>query len=88
MLCGEVGAGRLPGLEVIEEEILRLLTRRTWPEESIDYSHLTREYIDPSASSVTPPPGRMGYALAQDAYRRGLKLPSSPDRLNCFTWSG
>lgn len=84
MLCGEVGAGRLPGLEVIEEEILKLLTLQDLAGKKVLITAgPTREYIDPVRFISNASSGRMGYALAQDAYRRGAEvtLISGPTEL-------
>jgi phosphopantothenoylcysteine decarboxylase/phosphopantothenate--cysteine ligase len=84
MLCGEVGAGRLPGLEVIEEEILKLLTPQDLAGKRILITAgPTREYIDPVRFISNASSGRMGYALARDAYRRGAEvtLISGPTEL-------
>src|SRR5690554_2934118 len=84
MLCGETGAGRLPDLGVIEEEILKLLTPQDLAgQRLLITAGPTREYLDPVRFLSNPSSGRMGYALAREAWRRGAEvtLISGPTEL-------
>jgi phosphopantothenoylcysteine decarboxylase/phosphopantothenate--cysteine ligase len=72
LLCGEKGAGRLPSLDVLEEEVLRLLTPQDLKgKKLLITAGPTREYLDPVRFITNDSSGRMGYALAREAYRRG-----------------
>lgn len=75
LLCGQDGAGRLSGLEEIREEILTLL----YPSDFQGLHVLitagpTQEYWDPVRFISNPSSGKMGYALARIARRRGAKV--------------
>src|SRR5690554_921127 len=72
LLCGEKGAGRLASLDVLEEEVLRLLTPKDLKgKKLLITAGPTREYLDPVRFLTNDSSGRMGYALAREAYRRG-----------------
>jgi phosphopantothenoylcysteine decarboxylase/phosphopantothenate--cysteine ligase len=72
LLCGEKGAGRLPSLDVLEEEVLRLLSPKDLAgKRLLITAGPTREYLDPVRFITNDSSGRMGYALAKEAYRRG-----------------
>ncbi|NLY89572.1 MAG: bifunctional phosphopantothenoylcysteine decarboxylase/phosphopantothenate--cysteine ligase CoaBC [Firmicutes bacterium] len=72
LLCGEKGSGRLPSLDVLEEEVLRLLTPKDLAgKKLLITAGPTREYLDPVRFITNDSSGRMGYALAKEAYRRG-----------------
>jgi len=72
LLCGEKGSGRLPSLDVLEEEVLRLLTPKDLAgKRLLITAGPTREYLDPVRFITNDSSGRMGYALAKEAYRRG-----------------
>ena len=53
LLCGEKGAGRLASLDVLEEEVLRLL--KDLKGRIIDYRRSDQEYLDPVVFSPTIP---------------------------------
>ena len=84
LLCGEEGKGKLASIEVLEEEILRLITKQDFLEKKILITAgPTREYLDPVRFLSNPSSGRMGYALACEAARRGgeVVLISGPTHL-------
>ncbi|WP_456432875.1 bifunctional phosphopantothenoylcysteine decarboxylase/phosphopantothenate--cysteine ligase CoaBC [Thermosulfuriphilus sp.] len=75
LACGEQGAGRLPDWPIIREELLCLLT----PQDLRGYRILvsagpTRETIDPVRFISNRSSGKMGYALAMAARRRGANV--------------
>lgn len=83
--CGDVGPGRLPDVAVILEKIKEILepqkelARRT----VLVTAGGTRESIDPVRYVCNRSSGKMGYALAQAAARRGAEvyLVSAPTSL-------
>lgn len=87
LASGAVGKGRLPEPEKIVAAALRLLV----PEESrfwhgrrvLVTAGPTREYFDPVRFLSNPSTGKMGYALAAVARRRGaaVRLISGPTNL-------
>lgn len=85
LACGEQGSGRLPELGDIVQEVLRLLDRRdAWADETVLVTAgPTREYLDPARVLTNPSSGRMGYAVAEEAQRRGARviLVSGPTAL-------
>lgn len=76
LACGYEGKGRLPSAEVINDYVLRGLT----PEKDLSGLKVavtagpTHEYIDPVRFISNPSSGRMGYALAAAAWRRGAEV--------------
>ncbi len=84
LACGATGAGRLPELDVIFEEIEDVLSKK-------DLSGIrilvtagpTREPIDPVRFISNRSSGKMGYAIAKMAKRRGadVVLVSGPTNL-------
>jgi len=86
LACGDIGKGRLAGVEKIFARIVSLLTAKQ------DYSGIkvlvtagpTQEPIDPVRYITNPSTGKMGYALAQAARERGAKvvLVSGPTTLS------
>lgn len=84
LLCGEEGKGKLASVEILEEEIWRLITEQDYSEKKILVTAgPTREYLDPVRFLSNPSTGRMGYALASEAARRGgeVILVSGPTEL-------
>lgn len=72
LLCGEKGSGRLASLDILEEEILRLITPHDLAgKRLLITAGPTREYLDPVRFLTNDSSGKMGYALAKVAYRRG-----------------
>lgn len=84
LLCGEEGRGRLAPLEVLEETILCQLTSKELNGKRVLVTAgPTREYLDPVRFISNASTGRMGYALAREAKRRGAEvtLISGPSEL-------
>ncbi|PIE60116.1 MAG: bifunctional phosphopantothenoylcysteine decarboxylase/phosphopantothenate--cysteine ligase CoaBC [Desulfobulbus propionicus] len=75
LACGEIGAGRLPGWETVREELLALFSRQDLSGKKIVITAgPTREAIDPVRFISNRSSGKMGYALARSARRRGGKV--------------
>jgi phosphopantothenoylcysteine decarboxylase/phosphopantothenate--cysteine ligase len=85
LACGMVGAGRLADNEVIVEAVLDVLqsTKDLAGETLLITAGPTREPIDPVRYISNRSSGKMGYALAETAVRRGAKviLVSGPTAL-------
>ena len=85
LACGEEGIGRLADLETIMEGLMGILSVQ-----DLKGSHLlvtagpTREFMDPVRFVSNPSSGKMGYALARVAKRRGadVVLVSGPTCLS------
>lgn len=85
LACGEEGAGRLPEWDTVREILLGLFA-----EDDLAGRHVlltagpTREPLDPARYLSNRSSGKMGYALARTARRRGAKvtLVSGPVRLD------
>ena len=75
LACGWEGKGRLPDTHVIVSEIERLLTPQDLKGEKVLITAgPTREYIDPVRFISNPSSGKMGYALAKSAWKRGADV--------------
>lgn len=82
LACRDEGEGRLPSLEVVQEEILRAVC----PDRNLEGLRVlvtagpTHEYLDPVRYLSNPSSGKMGYALAKTAWYRGadVTLVSGP----------
>ncbi len=86
MACKEEGPGRLPEWEQAREVILQLLTVPDLAGEKILITAgPTRESLDPARFLSNRSSGKMGYALARTARRRGAEvtLISGPTALAC-----
>jgi phosphopantothenoylcysteine decarboxylase/phosphopantothenate--cysteine ligase len=84
LACGEEGAGRLADLEIIVEAARRLVTPQSLSGRKILVSAgPTWEPFDPVRFITNPSSGKMGYALAAEASRRGAEthLVSGPSVL-------
>jgi phosphopantothenoylcysteine decarboxylase/phosphopantothenate--cysteine ligase len=84
LACGNEGAGRLSDLETIAEELRCLLVSQDLAGEHILVTAgPTQEAIDPVRFISNPSSGKMGFALARAARRRGAKvfLVSGPSML-------
>jgi len=85
LACGMVGAGRLAGNEAIVTAVLEALgaTQDLSGETVLITAGPTRERIDPVRYLTNRSSGRMGYALAEAALRRGARvlLVSGPTSL-------
>ncbi|HWR16718.1 MAG TPA: bifunctional phosphopantothenoylcysteine decarboxylase/phosphopantothenate--cysteine ligase CoaBC [Terriglobales bacterium] len=86
LACGMIGAGRLAANENIVEAVLDVLqtTKDLVGETVLVTAGPTREPIDPVRYISNRSSGKMGYALAEEASRRGAKviLVSGPVSLN------
>jgi phosphopantothenoylcysteine decarboxylase/phosphopantothenate--cysteine ligase len=86
MACKEEGEGRLPEWDVVKEYLAQSLS----PQDLQGIKVLitagpTREPLDPARFLSNRSSGKMGYALAQTAFRRGAEvtLISGPTSLGC-----
>lgn len=86
MACKDEGPGRLPEWDVVQEHLLRLLSVGDLKGERVVISAgPTREAIDPARFISNRSSGKMGFALAKTAWRRGAEviLVSGPTSLEC-----
>ncbi len=81
LACGMVGPGRLAGIDAIVKVVLEQLDRRISPpkkdllgETVLITAGGTREAIDPVRYIGNRSSGKMGYALAEAALRRGARV--------------
>jgi phosphopantothenoylcysteine decarboxylase/phosphopantothenate--cysteine ligase len=85
LACGEVGEGRLAPVEVIAQEVRAELERARDLEgrRVLVTAGPTREHIDPVRFLSNPSSGTTGYAIAEEAARRGAEvvLVSGPTTL-------
>ncbi len=85
LACGDMGTGKLQKVEVIVEEVLRLLESNKDLEGKniLITAGPTVEKIDPMRYITNHSSGKMGYAIAEAAARRGanVKLVSGPTHL-------
>lgn len=85
MACKEEGQGRLPDWEPVKEYLARSLSLQDLAGQTVLVTAgPTREPIDPARYLSNRSSGKMGYALAQAAFRRGAKviLVSGPSSLD------
>ena len=86
MACKEQGDGRLPEWEEVKEYVAQALTPQDLQQHRILVTAgPTREPLDPARFLSNRSSGKMGYALAQSACRRGgeVILISGPSTLPC-----
>ncbi|OQX09905.1 MAG: bifunctional 4'-phosphopantothenoylcysteine decarboxylase/phosphopantothenoylcysteine synthetase, partial [Desulfobulbaceae bacterium A2] len=84
LACGEEGPGRLPEWDPVREQLLSLLSPQDLQGRTVLVSAgPTREALDPARFLSNRSSGRMGYALARAARRRGasVRLVSGPTAL-------
>ncbi len=75
LACGWEGKGRLPEIEEIVGKIERTLTPKDMMGEKVLVTAgATREFLDPVRFISNPSSGKMGYAIAKAAYRRGAEV--------------
>ena len=76
LACGTTGPGRLAEPEQIAQEVVRLLTRRhdLEGETVLLTAGPTQEALDPVRYITNRSSGKMGYALADAAARRGARV--------------
>jgi len=86
LACGYEGKGRLPDVEKIADEVERLLMKKDLAGERVLITAgPSREPLDPVRYLSNRSSGKMGYALARAAARRGAEviLVSGPTALDC-----
>ncbi|HBI16448.1 MAG TPA: bifunctional phosphopantothenoylcysteine decarboxylase/phosphopantothenate--cysteine ligase CoaBC [Desulfobulbaceae bacterium] len=75
LACGDEGPGRLPEWERVREEILHALTVQDLAGQHVLVSAgPTREPLDPARYLSNRSSGKMGYAMARTAWRRGARV--------------
>nr|NIT14642.1 bifunctional phosphopantothenoylcysteine decarboxylase/phosphopantothenate--cysteine ligase CoaBC [Candidatus Dadabacteria bacterium] len=75
LACGWEGKGRLPSTEIIVSEIEKALTPHDLKGENVLVTAgPTREYIDPVRFISNPSSGKMGFAVASAAWKRGAEV--------------
>lgn len=75
LACGDEGAGRLPRVEIIAERLRCVVSPQDLAGESVLVTAgPTQEPMDPVRFISNPSSGKMGYALARCACRRGAKV--------------
>lgn len=75
LACGTEGKGRLPEPPAIYEEIVYLLSQKDLAGKKVLVTAgPTREHIDPIRFISNPSSGKMGYAIAKAAARRGAEV--------------
>jgi len=75
LACGHEGAGRLANIEGIAEQLRCLLSPQDLAGESVLVTAgPTQEPVDPVRFIGNPSSGKMGYALARAANRRGARV--------------
>ncbi len=77
LACREEGRGRLPGIEIIEEEILKAVCPKKAELHGLRVlvtAGPTHEYLDPVRYISNPSSGKMGFALAKTAWYRGAEV--------------
>lgn len=75
LACGEYGEGRFVDFSLLQEEIVRCLTPSDLANKKVLITlGPTREYADPVRFLSNGSTGRMGFALAREAYARGAEI--------------
>jgi phosphopantothenoylcysteine decarboxylase/phosphopantothenate--cysteine ligase len=85
LACGDVAVGRLSDVQVIMEEIRSALSPKDFSGKRIMVTAgPTREYMDPVRFLSNRSSGKMGYAIARAALRRGsdVVLISGPSQIH------
>lgn len=90
LACGDKGAGKLPAPEKIVEYIASVLEKQKEYDKDLEGKHIlvsagpTVEAIDPMRYITNHSSGKMGYAIAEDAAKRGAEviLVSGPTQLD------
>ncbi|OGC83967.1 MAG: phosphopantothenoylcysteine decarboxylase [candidate division Zixibacteria bacterium RBG_16_43_9] len=87
LACGDVGKGRMAEPEEILNEVIKLLDEKKdlTGKSILVTASRTEEPIDAVRFLSNRSTGRMGYAVAEEAFKRGAKvtLISGPSDLNC-----
>ncbi|WAM32599.1 bifunctional phosphopantothenoylcysteine decarboxylase/phosphopantothenate--cysteine ligase CoaBC [Caldicellulosiruptor naganoensis] len=88
LACGVYGKGRYPENQKIIIEIERLLEKKDLEGKSILITAgPTREYLDPVRFISNRSSGKMGFALAEEAYKRGAKVTLISGPVNIQTYA-
>lgn len=75
LACGEEGDGRLADLEMIVDEVVRAVTPQDLRGRKVLITAgATREFLDPVRFMSNGSSGKMGLALAKEAYYRGAEV--------------
>ncbi|OGQ96366.1 MAG: phosphopantothenoylcysteine decarboxylase [Deltaproteobacteria bacterium RIFOXYD12_FULL_57_12] len=75
LACGEEGPGRLPEWDAVREAVLAVFSPQDLAgQRLLVTAGPTREPLDPVRFLSNPSTGRMGYALARTARRRGAEV--------------
>ncbi len=76
LACGDVGKGRMAEPEEIVDEVTRLLgvKKELAGKTILVTASRTEEPLDAVRVLTNPSSGRMGYAIAEEAFRRGAKV--------------
>lgn len=75
LACGEEGDGRLADLEMIVDEVVRVVTPQDLQGRKVLITAgATREFLDPVRFMSNGSSGKMGLALAKEAYYRGAEV--------------
>ena len=76
LACGDIGKGKFPEIELIVEEIERLLTTKKdlLGKTVLISAGPTQEALDPVRYLTNHSSGKMGYALAKEARNRGARV--------------
>ncbi len=85
MACGDYGKGRLPEWEVVREYLLRSVSEPDLTGQKVLVTAgPTQEPYDPARFISNRSSGKMGYAIAQEAFHRGadVLLISGPSSLS------
>lgn len=88
LACGVYGKGRYPENQKIFIEIERLLAKKDLNGKSVLITAgPTREYLDPVRFISNRSSGKMGFALAEEAYKRGAKVILISGPVNIQTYA-
>lgn len=90
LACGDKGSGKLPAPEEIVEYVVDVLEKQKACDKDLEGKHIlvsagpTVEAIDPMRYITNHSSGKMGYAIAEDAAKRGAEviLVSGPTNLD------
>ncbi len=75
LACGDVGAGKMPEPELLFEYLVKALTPKDMAGKKVLVTAgATREKIDPVRYITNHSTGKMGYAIAKAAMRRGAQV--------------
>lgn len=88
LACGVYGKGRYPDNNKIVMEVERLVTKKDLKGYKILITAgPTREYLDPVRFISNRSSGKMGYALAEEGYKRGARVTLISGPVNIKTYS-